>query len=68
MQLCFFNEATVPRYETISGLSSQCDVFCMHMYSSADLTRRTPPPPFIDIANTKRHSDTTLSGSAHTGD
>ena len=35
-------------------------VFCVHMYSFAGLTRRTPPPTFSDTAITDRHSDTTF--------
>ena len=35
-------------------------VFCMHLYSFASLTRRTPPPTFSDTAITDRHSDTTI--------
>ena len=36
------------------------EVFCVHMYSFADLIRRTPPPTFSDTAITDRHSDTTI--------
>ena len=32
--------------------------FCLQMYSFADLISWTPPPTFIDIAITDRHSDT----------
>ena len=35
-------------------------VFCMHMYSFADLIRRTPLPTFSDTAITDRHSDTSI--------
>ena len=35
-------------------------VFCVHMYSFADLIRRTPPPTFSDTAITDRHSDATI--------
>ena len=35
-------------------------VFCVHMYSSSGLIRRTPPPTFSDTAITDRHSDPTI--------
>ena len=40
---------------------------CVHMYSSAGLIRRTPPPTFSGTAVTDRHSDTTFSSSGLTG-
>ena len=39
-------------------------VFCVHMYSFADLIRRSPPPTFSDTVITDRHSDTTISQGA----
>ena len=53
-QLCLFNEATVPGYETI------CVLFCVHIYSFAALISQTPPPKFSDTVITNHHSDTTF--------
>ena len=45
---------------TVSSSSLCLYCFCMHMYSFAGLTRRTPPLTFSETAVTDCHSDTTI--------
>ena len=63
-QLCLLSEVTVPGYETILGLLTQCELYfsCTFtiLYNFTGLIRRTPSPTFSDTALTDRHSDIQL--------
>ena len=60
----WFNEASIPRYETISGTLPQ---FFLQMDSFAGLIKRTSQLMFSDTAITDCHSDTSFPAQSTLG-